>query len=74
MLTIELPDELGHHFAPLAKAAGKTTEAYVRDFLMACKEDMEDYQDAVEEYEKVRSGESRLWTSDEMRKELGLDD
>jgi len=63
MLALHVPDEIATRFAPIAQAAGKTTEAYLQALFLERLEDLADAQDAERRLVDIRSG-----------KELGLND
>jgi len=58
----------------LARRTGRTKAFYLREMAERYLEDMEDYYIAVEISERIRRGEERVYSSAEVRRELGLDD
>jgi len=58
----------------LAKRTGRTKAYYLREMAERYLQDMEDYYTAVEISERVRRGEEKVYSSAEIRRELGLDD
>jgi len=74
MLTLQVPDTVVTHIEPLAQAVGKTASEYLHDAFFELLEDMEDAQVAAQGLKDIQSGKSRTYSSEEIRKELGLDD
>jgi len=74
MLTLHVPDDVVAHVEPLAKAMGKTAKEYLNDAFFELLEDLEDAQIADQNLKDIRDGKSRTYSSEELRKELGLDD
>ena len=58
----------------LATKAGKPKEEWLRRLLLDAIEDAEDSADAEEVMTRIRSGDERTYTSEEVRRRLGLDD
>jgi RHH-type rel operon transcriptional repressor/antitoxin RelB len=74
MLTsIRLPDDIGRRLDLLAKKTGRSKAYYLRELIARGIEDLEDYYLADSVMEGVRSGKSRLVSTEELDKELGLD-
>jgi RHH-type rel operon transcriptional repressor/antitoxin RelB len=74
MLAIRLPEDIEKRLADLAERTGHTKTHFAREAILNYIEDMEDYYLAVEAYKEfLRSGEETL-SSDELRRELGLED
>jgi len=74
MLTIQIPDDIETRLAPIAKAAGKTTEVYVNEAVAEYLQDLEDLHIAEQRLADIRSGKVKTISSEALRKELGLDD
>jgi len=74
MLTLHVPDEVETRLAPIAQAAGKTAAAYVNETFAEYLQDLEDVCEAEQCLADIRSGKVKALTSDQLRKELGLDD
>jgi len=74
MLTIRIPDTIESRLAPIAKAAGKTTAAYINEAVAEYLMDMEDLYLAQQRLADIRSGKVKTISSEQIRKELGLDD
>ena len=58
----------------LAAQTGRTKAFYLREIIEQGLEDVEDIYLADKALEDIRAGKSRTYTSDEVRKELGLAD
>lgn len=58
----------------LASQTGRTKAYYLRQIIEYGLEEMEDYYLAAEVLEKVRKGQELVFSSADVRKDLGLDD
>jgi len=74
VLALRLPPEIEERLAALAKATGRTKSFYVREAILEHLEDMEDAYLAAATLERVRRGKERVFTTDQLRADLGLDD
>lgn len=74
MIALRLPPEIEERLEALAKATGRSKSFYVREALLEHLEDMEDAYLAAATLERVRLGKERVFTTEEVRKDLGLDD
>lgn len=74
MIALRLPPEIEKRLDALAKATGRSKSFYVREALLEHLEDMEDAYLAAATLERVRLGKERVFTTEEVRKDLGLDD
>ena len=68
--SIRLSSELEQRLSKLAKKTGRTKAFYLREIIEKGFEDVEDYYLALE----VLNRNEKIYSSEEMRKELGLDD
>jgi len=68
MLAIRLKPELEERLADLAKRTGRTKTFYAREAIEQHLEDLEDYYLAA----KAVENPGRLYTSEEVKRELGL--
>ena len=73
MLAIRLPDDIETRLAALADQTGRTKTFYAREAILTHLEDLEDYYLAERVMEKVRKGEERLFSLDDVERELGLE-
>lgn len=74
MLALRLPPEIEERLDALAKATGRTKSFYVREAILEHLEDMEDAYLAAATLERVRRGKERVFTTEQVRADLGLDD
>ena len=72
--SVRLPDEIEHRLDVLAKQTGRTKAYYIREMIVGHIDEMEDYYLAAEALERVRKGEDRTFTAEEVRRDLGSDD
>ena len=72
--SIRLSPEIEKRLALLASQTGRTKAFYVREIIKRGIEDAEDYYLAADVLERVRRGEEPVYSSDEVRAELGLED
>ena len=70
MLTIRLPAEIDARLERLAEEAGQTKSDYAREAILEKIEEMEDLQLAGQVLERVRKGEDRVLSSEQMWREL----
>ncbi len=74
MIALRLPPEIEERLDALAKATGRSKSFYVRAALLEHLEDMEDAYLGAATLERVRLGKERVFTTEQLRKDLGLDD
>ena len=74
MLELRLPPEIEERLEALAKATGRTKSFYVREAILEHLEDMEDAYLSAATLERVRRGKERVFTTAQVRADLGLDD
>lgn len=72
--SVRLSPELEERLDFLATQTGRTKAYYLRELVEQGIEDLEDYYLATEVLERVRKGKERVYSSEELRKDLGLDD
>ncbi len=70
MLSIRLPEEIDVRLERLAEEAGQTKSDYVREAILEKIEQMEDLHLAEQVLERLRNGEERVVSSEEMWREL----
>ncbi len=71
--SIRLSPEMEQRLDYLASQTGRTKAFYLRELIERGLEDMEDYYLAADVLERVRKGEEPVYSSEEVRTELGLD-
>lgn len=74
MLSIRLPIEIDNRLDALAKSTGRTKTFYVREAIMKHLENLEDFYLAQKRLENVRAGHSKVYTLDEVERDLDLED
>ena len=72
--TIVLSPEAEERLNFLASETGRSKESFLQEMIERGMEDIEDYYLAVEVLERIRRGEERVYSSAEVRRDLGLDD
>ncbi len=70
MLSIRLPAEIEARLERLAKETGRTKSYYAREAILEKIEDMEDVYLAEQVLERVRKGEEKIVSGEEMWREL----
>ena len=73
-MTITLSDEDEQRLDALAAETGLSKKFYLRELVERGLEDIEDYYRAALVMERVRQGKERIYSSEEVKKHLGLDD
>ena len=74
MLAVRLPEEIEFRLNRLAKVTGGTKTYYIREAIMSRLEDMEDYYLGMETLERIRKGEEKNYSSEEVKREHELYD
>jgi RHH-type transcriptional regulator, rel operon repressor / antitoxin RelB len=72
--SIRLPEDVERRLDVLAEKTGRTKAFYIREMILSHIDDMEDYYLAAEVVERLRKGQERTYTDEEIRRDLGLDD
>lgn len=73
MLTVRLPLDIEKRLAALAKATGRTKTFYVREAILEHLEDLEDLYLAEKRLKKLKNGQSRTYTLEEVEAEQGVE-
>ncbi len=73
MLEIKLNEALEQRLHELAQQSGQTPEEFMTVAVAAYMEDREDYLEAVEALKEREAGDGRTYSTEEVRRELGLD-
>ena len=71
--SIRLAPELEKRLDHLAGQTGRTKAFYLREIIEKGLDDMEDYYLAADVLERVRKGEERVYSLEEVEKSLGLE-
>jgi RHH-type transcriptional regulator, rel operon repressor / antitoxin RelB len=74
MLAIRLPPDIEKRLEALAKKTGRSKTYYAREAILEKLDDLEDYYLAEATMDKLRRGEMRTHTLEQVKKELGLED
>jgi len=72
--SIRLAPDVEQRLDSLASSTGRTKAYYLRELIERGIEDLEDYYLGMQVLERIRKGEEKVLSSDEVRKSLGLDD
>lgn len=72
--SIRLEPEIEARLDALAARTGRTKAYYLRELITNGLDDLEDYYKAVEVSERIRRGEERTYSLEEVIRDLGLDD
>ncbi|MGB7267224.1 MAG: ribbon-helix-helix protein, CopG family [Terracidiphilus sp.] len=71
--SIRLEPAMERRLDQLAARTGRTKAYYLRELIKNGLEDLEDYYLAGATMERVRKGEERVFSAEEVRRDLGLD-
>jgi RHH-type transcriptional regulator, rel operon repressor / antitoxin RelB len=71
--SIRLPKDIEGRLDKLARQTGRTKAFYLRELITEHLEDLEDYYLAAHIAERVRQGKEPVYSSQQVRKELDLD-
>jgi len=72
-ISIELDKETEQHLQKLAKRTGKATAVLLQELIARGLEDLDDLHLADAMMEKVAAGTEPVYSSDQVRKHLGLE-
>ncbi|MGE4298448.1 MAG: DUF6290 family protein [Desulfovibrionaceae bacterium] len=72
--SVRLPAEAEERLAALAASTGRSKAYYIREAILAHLDEMEDIYLAEQARERVRRGEERTYSLDEIETHLGLAD
>lgn len=73
MLAIRLSSDIQERLTTLAKKTGRTKTFYAREAILTHLEDLEDYYLAERVAADVRTGKELVYSSSEVRANLGLE-
>jgi RHH-type transcriptional regulator, rel operon repressor / antitoxin RelB len=73
VISVELDRDTDQRLAELGARTGKSKAEHAAEILKHGIEDVEDYYKAVEVSKRIARGEERVYTSEELRRELGLE-
>lgn len=72
--TIVLSPETEKRLDFLASETGRSKDFFLQELVERVMEDIEDCYLSIEVLERIRSGEEKVYSSAEVRRNLGLDD
>jgi RHH-type rel operon transcriptional repressor/antitoxin RelB len=72
--SIRLPEDIERRLEVMAEKTGRTKAFYIREMILNHIDEMEDYYLAADVVERLRKGQGRTFTAQEVRQDLGLDD
>ncbi len=72
--SIRLDPEIEQRLDHLAAQTGRTKAYYLRELITNGLEDLEDYYLAAATMERIRKGKERVFTLEEVERDLGLAD
>lgn len=72
--SIRLNPDIEQRLDNLAAKTGRSKAFYLREIIDRGLEDMEDYYLAASVLERIRKGEERVYSLDEVERDLGLAD
>ena len=74
MRSIRLPVSLDLRLAALARKTGRTKTYYIQEMIRTSLADLEDYYLADAISERVRAGKEKVYSLDDVERDLGLAD
>ena len=72
--TIVFSPETEERLDFLASKTGRSREYFLREIVERGMDDLEDYYLSKEVLDRIRTGKERVYSSAEVRRDLGLDD
>ncbi len=72
MLALRLPEEIENRLTVLAQKTGRTKSFYAREAILEYLDDLEDAYLGKQVLDRINQGKERIYTLDEVEKELGL--
>jgi RHH-type rel operon transcriptional repressor/antitoxin RelB len=72
--SIRLDPEIEQRLNNLAAQTGRTKAFYLRELVVNGLEELEDYYLAAATMERIRKGDEPVYSTEQVRKDLGLDD
>jgi RHH-type rel operon transcriptional repressor/antitoxin RelB len=72
--SVRLDSAIEQRLDHLAAQTGRTKAYYLRELITNGLDDLEDYYLAATTMERVRKGEEKVYSAEQVRNDLGLDD
>ena len=72
--SLRLPDDIGQRLAELAERTGRSRTFYILEAIREHLDDLEDLYLAEATLERIRRGEERVYTSEEVERLLEMED
>ena len=73
-ISLRLPDDVEARLERLSRRTGRSKTFYMIEAITEKIDDLEDFYLAEEIAGRVRSGKEKVWSLDEVERDLGLDD
>ena len=71
--SVRLAPETEARLAALSAQTGRTKAFYLREIIERGLEDLEDYYQAAEVVSRIRAGDERVYSMEDVERELGLE-
>ena len=72
--SVQLPKDAEKRLEDLARKTGRSKEDYITEAVLEYLDDLEDIYLAEQALERIRRGEERTYSLEEVERELGLGD
>jgi len=72
--SIRLPKDIERRLDVLARQTGRTKAFYLREMILESIDNTEDYYLAARVAERVRQGKEPVYSNEQVREDLGLED
>ena len=72
--SIRLPEDVERRLDALAEKTGRTKAFYIREMILSHIDEIEDYYLGADVVERLRKGEERALSAQQVRESLGLED
>jgi RHH-type rel operon transcriptional repressor/antitoxin RelB len=73
-INLRIPENLAHRLEHLASVTHRSKTYYVKKALEDCIDDFEDFYLAIDTLERVKSGQSKIWTQEDLEAGHDLED